>query len=119
MYLNKLLEDKHKEIAELEAQIQAKKEASDIEIARYKKKNKELQDENTLLKKRLKELEKENARLVGKTDKDSETIKALSSKMKESSETIESLKEECSALLDGCILFWNTLYVDLAFLINC
>ena len=103
MYLNKLLEDKHKEIAELEAQIQAKKEASDIEIARYKKKNKELQDENTLLKKRLKELEKENARLVGKTDKDSETIKELSSKIKESSETIESLKEECSALLEASL----------------
>ena len=100
MYLNKLLEDKHKEIKELEARIASKREVIGLEIIRYKNKNKELQDENKALKDKLKELEKENARLSSKSVKDSEIIEDLTSKVRESNDIVEDLKEECSALLE-------------------
>lgn len=98
MYLNKLLEDKHKEAIELEKEINLKREKYESKLEEYKSKINEVNNENKELKRRIKELERENAKLSGEASKTVEKIDSLNELNTELKSTIEELKHQCENL---------------------
>ena len=93
IYLNKVSEDKYKELKSMEESLTKEKEKFNAKVFETKLTIKENKKEIEELKKKLKELERENKKLSSNAIKDKDTIKSLKQDLNSSKGIITELQD--------------------------